>query len=160
MGKKSWKTAWRRLWTAPKARLHCRSGWVFINHQAKRKKESPAISNAKRVLGLLRDRIMASETSARYGETRVLFPFLLLLESLLNNQIVVYILLQGKISQLLLNVWACVVWENQIDYWRSCIEGTCKAFLQCEYEGVFLKALLDWMSFRTPYSDVSPPQSG
>ena len=52
---------------------------------------------------------MASETSARYGETRILFPFLLLLESLLNNQIVVYILLQGKISQLLLNVWACVV---------------------------------------------------
>ena len=50
---------------------------------------------------------MASETSARYGETRILFPFLLLLESLLDNQIVV--LLQGKISQLLLNVWACVV---------------------------------------------------
>ena len=89
-----------------------------------------------------------------------LFPFLFLLELLLNNQIVVFIILQGKISQLLLNVWTCVVWENQIDDWRSCIEGTYKAFLQCKYGGVFLNVLLDWTIFRTLYSGVTSPRCG
>ena len=62
--------------------------------------------------------------------------------------------------QLLMNVSSCVVWEHRTSHLSNCIVGTCMVFLYCECGGGLSDFLLDWMTSRTLYSDVTSLRNG
>ena len=65
-----------------------------------------------------------------------------------------------KTSQLLLDVWSCVVWDERNKHLSNCILCTCMAFLQCERGCASSEFLLGWMSSRTLNSDVASLHCG